>query len=294
MLLVVVISVVIVCSTTTVVVGNDICSTGKYQSPIAIEDHWVRRTMGRVNMYNYKTLATFENIGYANVTVIEPTNITISITTDNQTTETPTFVYKFDHIHFHPDCQEHSIDNERHLLETHFVHFNTKYRSLSEAKNKDDGLLVIAVLYTQLPEEGEIMMTRHEKCESLHIALESNERRSLNSLYDLLPVNWTQYYTYKGSLTTDNCEESVTWMVIKQHWYICAYQVETFKFFSLKRKSCRSKQKLNGRTVYLVTVKDFTDVKDVEDVKDDATALEGFKPIWIVAFSIIALIRWKN
>lgn len=70
--------------------------------------------------------------------------------------------------------------------------------------------------------------------------------------------------------------------------------METFKFFSLKRKSCRSKQKLNGRTVYLVTVKDFTDVKDVEDVKDDATALEGFKPIWIVAFSIIALIRWKN
>lgn len=45
------------------------------------------------------------------------------------------------------------------------------------------------------------------------------------ALYDLLPNDLTQYFTYHGSLTTPPCAEAVTWIDFKEPIKIKSSQV---------------------------------------------------------------------
>ncbi|XP_051901613.1 carbonic anhydrase 14-like isoform X7 [Pristis pectinata] len=61
--------------------------------------------------------------------------------------------YRATQLHFHwgslvwPSGSEHLIDGERAPAELHIVHYNTeKYRNMSEAMTKPDGLVVLGIL----------------------------------------------------------------------------------------------------------------------------------------------------
>jgi carbonic anhydrase len=61
-------------------------------------------------------------------------------------------VYLFDRMHFHWGSKnsigsEHAILGQKFPLEMHLVHFNDKYGSLTEARDRRDGLLVVAVFF---------------------------------------------------------------------------------------------------------------------------------------------------
>lgn len=61
-------------------------------------------------------------------------------------------VYLFDRMHFHWGSKnsigsEHAILGKKFPLEMHIVHFNDKYTSLTEARDRRDGLLVVAVFF---------------------------------------------------------------------------------------------------------------------------------------------------
>lgn len=58
-------------------------------------------------------------------------------------------LYIFEQIHFHwsetdkSGC-EHTLEGMKYSMEAHAVHFNSKYKDFNEAKNKSDGLAVVA------------------------------------------------------------------------------------------------------------------------------------------------------
>ncbi|XP_055997280.1 nacrein-like protein [Ostrea edulis] len=59
--------------------------------------------------------------------------------------------YIFEEIHFHigkheTRGSEHSIDGEFYPMEAHVVFFNDKYKGIADAKEKGDGLVVIAIM----------------------------------------------------------------------------------------------------------------------------------------------------
>ncbi|XP_043463555.1 carbonic anhydrase-like [Leptopilina heterotoma] len=90
-------------------------------------------------------------------------------------------VYVFERGHFHwgkndKKGSEHTIHCNRFPLELHLVHYRRGYGSVKEAMNYKDGLVVIGIIF-QIKSE---------------------------------------FITYKGSLTTPPCTETVTWIISKQ------------------------------------------------------------------------------
>lgn len=58
-------------------------------------------------------------------------------------------MYVFEQLHFHwSDCDEsgceHTLEGMKYSMEAHAVHYNSKYKDFTEAKNKPDGLAVVA------------------------------------------------------------------------------------------------------------------------------------------------------
>ena len=61
--------------------------------------------------------------------------------------------YAFSQIHFHWGTDENSKGSEHYIngvsfpMEAHMVHINEKYKNLNESLEKDDGLLVLGLLF---------------------------------------------------------------------------------------------------------------------------------------------------
>lgn len=83
-----------------------------------------------------------------------------------------------------------------------------------------------------------------------------NETRNLFAIRDLIKPKNFQYLSYKGSLTTPNCLETVTWMVLKQPVSISSAELaELRKLKDEKGKplttNFRPLQRLNYRKVLI-------------------------------------------
>ncbi|KAG9332772.1 hypothetical protein JZ751_014871 [Albula glossodonta] len=108
---------------------------------------------------------------------------------------------------------EHTLDGIRYMAELHVVHYNSdKYKSFAEAKDKSDGLAVLAFFY----EDGHFENTYYSDFISnlakVKYAGQSMNISSLN-VRSMLPENLSQFYRYQGSLTTPPCYESIIWTV---------------------------------------------------------------------------------
>ncbi|CAK9298099.1 unnamed protein product [Gordionus sp. m RMFG-2023] len=139
--------------------------------------------------------------------------------------------YEFVDAHFHWGVgggslvgSEHSIDGKFYPLEVHLVH---------RSRNADkENYAVVAVFYELIDEKKE-PNGRAAEPKHLHVitdALESrdNELKSkflINSTFSLnllLPeITWeslanTPFYKYLGSLTNPPCNETVTWLILKE------------------------------------------------------------------------------
>uniref|UniRef100_K1QML6 Carbonic anhydrase n=1 Tax=Magallana gigas TaxID=29159 RepID=K1QML6_MAGGI len=142
-------------------------------------------------------------------------------------------LYRAVEIHFHwgPDNgvgSEHVIDNHRHPLEVHIVHYNTKYKTLSHAKQQPDGLAVIGV-FADISEE------KNHAFELIAMALdqvtEYNQRTIVTGIrpIDMLPNDTSMYYHYAGSLTTPPCYESVSWYIMHEGIKITQDQINRLR-----------------------------------------------------------------
>ncbi|XP_010902628.2 carbonic anhydrase 6 [Esox lucius] len=108
---------------------------------------------------------------------------------------------------------EHTLDGIRYMAELHVVHYNSeKYSSFDEARNKTDGLAVLAFFY----EDGHFENTYYSDFIN-NLAKVKYAKQSMNistlNVRSMLPENLNQFFRYQGSLTTPPCYESVLWTV---------------------------------------------------------------------------------
>uniref|UniRef100_A0A8C3KCV9 Carbonic anhydrase n=1 Tax=Calidris pygmaea TaxID=425635 RepID=A0A8C3KCV9_9CHAR len=143
---------------------------------------------------------------------------------------------------------EHTIDGMRYFAELHIVHYNSAdYSSFEEAKDKPNGLAVLAFLYA-------VALTPLSPLPSLPINGQSTRLVSLD-VQAMLPEDLSHFYRYQGSLTTPPCSESVIWTIFHSPIVLSHTQISLLENTLLDwqnrtlRNDYRHAQPLNGRVV---------------------------------------------
>ncbi|PFX18749.1 receptor-type tyrosine-protein phosphatase gamma-like [Stylophora pistillata] len=137
-------------------------------------------------------------------------------------------------MHFHWGSEnsrgsEHQVGGRKFPLEIHIVHYNAeKYPSVSEAVDKGDGLAVLGILVELQVQDNPVFDVM---VDNLDKARYKGNEVILPSLqhFSFLPHDIAQYYTYRGSLTTPGCFESVQWFVFNHTFPISQAQLDKFR-----------------------------------------------------------------
>ncbi len=182
---------------------NQLCADGTQQSPIDIRGA-VKAWLPPLQ-FDYHTRPTeVVNNGHTiQVNIAEGSTLKIQ----NETFELKQF-------HFH-SSSENRINGHAFPLEVHFVH-----------ANKKGDLAVVAMMFEMglehagLAKLWEKMPMKADEHESLTGVFKQN--------YLLLPQH-SDYYYFKGSLTTPPCSEGVQWFVLSQTQTISAPQLQQFR-----------------------------------------------------------------
>ncbi|XP_062363409.1 carbonic anhydrase 6 [Cinclus cinclus] len=150
---------------------------------------------------------------------------------------------------------EHTIDGMRYFAELHIVHYNSaNYSSFEEAKDKPQGLAVLAFLYTDGHFENTYYSEFISKLARIRFAGQSTTLGSLD-IQAMLPENLSHFYRYQGSLTTPPCSESVIWTIFHSPVVLSHTQIQLLENTLLDwhnqtlRNDYRHVQLLQGRVV---------------------------------------------
>ncbi|XP_011194505.2 carbonic anhydrase 2 isoform X2 [Zeugodacus cucurbitae] len=222
-------------------VNNPQCG-GDRQSPIAINtDKTVNADIPPITFASYDVVlgnyVVLENNGHTIKFNVPQTIENVPPTITNGPLED---IYEAAEVHFHwgsPTSKgsEHVINQRRYDVEMHIVHMNNKYGSVEEAREYEDGLSVIGVLFkvekTVANHEQPGLSTIFNTVPYVTRYNSSASTQQLISLGSLLSnINRDKFYTYQGSLTTPPCSEAVTWIVYPEVVPISIFQVKNFWF----------------------------------------------------------------
>ncbi|XP_014606466.1 PREDICTED: putative carbonic anhydrase 3 [Polistes canadensis] len=199
------------------------CSTGKQQSPINIlTRNTINKDFGELKFirYDHPFTGKVTNSGHTiRVDLFEyPMQLEIKHLSAN---------YTFVQMHFHWES-EHTIDDKRYPLELHLVHYNDDYINDLVASEHKNGLVVLTILFEigENNNEGLNPIISGAKLVTEWIG-GSFVRINGQVTPDLLvPKNRKNYYTYEGSLTTPDCKEVVTWLIMKEKLTVSEEQLE--------------------------------------------------------------------
>jgi carbonic anhydrase len=197
------------------------CKTGKYESPINIEQATISDLPALVFNYSGTPLDIVDNGHTVMVTYAPGSTLMVG---DRK--------YELKQFHFHHPSEER-IHGKQFDMVVHLVH-----------QDLDGHLAVVAVLLTQGRENPLIAQLRGT------VPAEKEHPVTLPELLinasDILPSH-LGYYTFPGSLTTPPCTEGVAWYVLKTPVEISAEQLDWFvKLYPL---DARPIQPLHGRTI---------------------------------------------
>ena len=220
-----------------------LCSNGKNQSPINIEDA-VKSNLFKLNADYYNVpLQIFNNghtiqFNYSSISDIKEHQVSIdgklhllpSAKKYNSSLKISGEKYNLLQVHFHSPS-EHQINVIHHSLEAHFVHANTEGQ-----------LAVLGVLFKE-GEANSVINKLWEFMPGEKGAVKTIEGVTINA-GDLLPDNLA-YYHYRGSLTTPPCSEAVRWFLLKTPQTVSKEQVK--KFLSVIGENNRPVQPMNAR-----------------------------------------------
>ena len=144
--------------------------------------------------------------------------------------------YEFMQFHLHygevDSCGcEHTIDGRRYAAELHIVHYNCSlYTDKNEAFYGANGLAVLGVF----------LDASEEYCDNSNIDIILRAFDNIlyegkkyipsdpYSMYNMLPDNTDDYFTYPGSLTTPPLTENVIWTLFKEPIKISKRQQKEF------------------------------------------------------------------
>jgi len=144
------------------------------------------------------------------------------------------------HVHYN---SEHTLNGASYPFELHLVHGNTNAAAVAADPAKE--LTVVGFFFKESTTTSEFF----EPIVSALISLNENNTQSvrvdLASLAAMLPG--ANYWTYKGSLTSPNCRESVTWHVMEQVLEISGEQLDSIREqFSFNNRPLQAQ---NGRLI---------------------------------------------
>ncbi|XP_023215692.1 carbonic anhydrase 3-like, partial [Centruroides sculpturatus] len=154
--------------------------------------------------------------------------------------------FKLEEFHFHWRA-EHSYYGGFNPLELHFVHKNEKYSTLQEALQYRDGVAVIAVFFEVSYYSSKAIDTIARAIDKVEYANQVANISFDSSLSELLPEDDCEYFRYNGSLTTPECNEGVTWTLLKHTIDITKYQL--YEFRTGVRQSTGAVLKYNYRPI---------------------------------------------
>ncbi|XP_054725321.1 carbonic anhydrase 2-like [Anastrepha obliqua] len=172
--------------------------------------------------------------------------------------------YIMESLHFHwgsndTHGSEHVLNSERYSMEMHLLHRNSKYATVEEAREHEDGLAVLAVLYKVNATATNDFEGLNEVINVLESISEFNCTTEIDTfmLSVLLgDMDVTEFYTYAGSLTTPPCSQAVTWVVFSHAITITHSQMKRFHKMSddhgsTMENNYRALQAKGNRKVYL-------------------------------------------
>lgn len=163
-------------------------------------------------------------------------------------------VYILNNFHFHWGGSEHTYNSMKLAAEIHLVHFNSKYGSLTTASSYADGLAVLGFVYSIVP--SLLAPENLPFIKYLQFVREPgskyNETKKLFSLYNFIRREDFMVASYRGSLTTPPCHESVTWMLVPLPLIISSSDLRLLRSIKNKegkllKRNSRPLQKSNGR-----------------------------------------------
>lgn len=176
--------------------------------------------------------------------------------------------YELRQFHFHwgdvnSVGSEHVVDDKVFAAELHLVHWNCeKYKKFEDAVPSPDGLCVLTVFIEPGIEHSGMDLLTKLMADIPYAGDERTLSASFNPLC-LLPKETDKYWTYRGSLTTPPCYESVIFVLFKEPVQTSPKQLESFRHLYLCAREAagandtstqlvnnfRPPMPLNGRTV---------------------------------------------
>lgn len=168
-------------------------------------------------------------------------------------------------LHFHWGSKdsrgsEDQVGGRKYPMEIHIVHYNAeKYPNASMAVTKADGLAVLGILVEVQASDNPVLNVIVDRLKEIPYKADNVTIDSLQPFL-FLPHDIAQFYTYKGSLTTPGCFESVQWFVFNHTVGISEAQLKQFRINPHEGKrqdtkqfflsdNFRPVQPLNGRTI---------------------------------------------
>ncbi|CAG2181154.1 unnamed protein product, partial [Oppiella nova] len=155
-------------------------------------------------------------------------------------------VYILDSFHFHWGFDEfqgseHSVNNVFRSAELHLVHWNSIYDNMTNAIEKEDGLVVVTVFVESklITDFGVIHVKSHnpvmraiiDVLPQIHEFGSNVHLKVPIHLRDLLPKDKDLFYKYMGSLTTPPCSESAEFIIFVDPIYITSSQVPLYSSY---------------------------------------------------------------
>ncbi|XP_050299909.1 carbonic anhydrase 9-like isoform X2 [Anthonomus grandis grandis] len=229
-----------------------ICQTGEAQSPIDLEESIaIPREFHFLSMHGYGqiTSAILKNNGHSAQLTLQ------NISPPKMHGGGLPGTYQLDHLHFHWQS-EHTVNGNRFPLELHLVHFEQKYRNLTEAVGHLHGVAVLGVLFNYAVDDDEDFQPLINILDKIKNDVGKTEQLDNINVKQLMPRDRGGFFRYYGSLTTPGCNEGIIWTVFTDTLPISRNQVESFLTMKTSgnaplAKNFRSIQPLNGRPLYL-------------------------------------------
>jgi carbonic anhydrase len=201
------------------------CNTGERQAPIDIR-HARKKSLAKID-FDYKPISLNILNDCNHYTVkIDTSAGASSITIDGQT-------YKLVQFHFHEPSEE-AIRGQRAKMVIHLVHQN------------DTGKLAVVAVLVQVGAENETIAALWK-----NIPPAGEQRQppgvEINTAGLLPPITERGYYTFDGSLTTPDCDQGVTWYVLKTP--ITLSEAQIAEYIGHYHETARPLQPRNGRRI---------------------------------------------
>ena len=207
---------------------------GMHQSPLNIIDSEAA-TLTRAIKLSFENFATPMEVNLTNngkTAILQlPSGSNVSVTGNRLYIDNH---YKLEQVHFHwgdaHSGSEHKINGESASMEVHLVHYNLKYKSFKNAREKSDGILLLSTLVdvsTDVSQNSFWKDISDKVSEVINPGLKVKLKDVM--FINFLPQSRDDYYLYKGSFTTPPCFETVTWVVFKERLQMPEEYQQRFK-----------------------------------------------------------------